>query len=533
MKAFRVGLHRKQKREGTLMMVMKLEKGAGRAARLALSVAMPVMVLLAAGECSADPMGVSPPGGLEITLGKSVVVESPVPITRASLANPAVADAVVLSPRQIYVTGAGVGVTNLTLWQSEEEVYKIYSINVHPDLSGLKEQVYQLFPEETGIRVSTSREHITVSGTVSSPARLSHVLSVAEAYAPGKVVNLLQVGGVQQVMLEVRVAEMSRDLIRRLGINIGYLAGGSDTWAATTLGGISAITSQGVFSPGSIGKATPWGYVPVAANAVLRFTTGGDDWTVFFDALKENGLAKILAEPTLVALSGQEASFLAGGEFPVPVPQALGTTTILFKKFGVGLNFTPTVLGGNVISMRVSPEVSELDFRNAIVLNGFIVPAITTRRASTVVELRDGQSFAIAGLIRSAVRERLSKYPLIGDVPILGTLFRSSEFQKSESELIILVTPHLVKPIERDSTALPTDDFIEPNDLDFYGLGKLERTAAVLEPEPVADGFEAGVVEDTYLGPPASTPAVAPAEPRGRTADTPRSLDGDFGHVNP
>jgi pilus assembly protein CpaC len=495
--------------------------------------AVPVMVALAAGVAVSDPGGVAPPGGLEITLGKSVVVESPVAITRVSLANPAVADAVVLSPRQIYVTGAGVGVTNLTLWQGENEVYKIYSINVHPDLSGLKEQVYQLFPEETGVRVSSSREHITVAGTVSSPARLSHVIAVAEAYAPGKVVNLLQVGGVQQVMLEVRVAEMSRDLIRRLGINIGYLGGNSDTWATTTLNAISAMVPRGagVFEAASLAKASPFGYVPVAANAALRFTTGGDDWTVFFDALKENGLAKILAEPTLVALSGQEASFLAGGEFPVPVPQALGTTTIIFKKFGVGLNFTPTVLGGNVISMRVSPEVSELDFRNAIVLNGFIVPAITTRRASTVVELRDGQSFAIAGLIRSAVREKLSKYPVLGDVPILGTLFRSSEFQKSESELIILVTPRLVKPIDGESTPMPTDDFIEPNDLDFYGLGKIERTIAAV---PV----ETTVVTETEFE---TTSEVVPRESTKveverttiRSAETPRSLDGDFGHVNP
>ncbi len=494
--------------------------------------ALPAIVVLAAGSATADPGGVAPPGGLEITQGKSVIVESPIAITRVSLANPAVADAVVLSPRQIYVTGAGSGVTNMTLWQNENEVYKIYSISVHPDMSELKEQVYQLFPEETGIRIATSRDHITVSGTVSSPARLSQVLSVAEAYAPNKVVNLLQVGGVQQVMLEVRVAEMSRDLIRRLGINIGYLAGGSDTWAATTLGGISAIAPQGTIPGASLGKFAPFGYVPVAANAVLRFTTGGDDWTVFFDALKENGIAKILAEPTLVALSGQEASFLAGGEFPVPVPQALGTTTIVFKKFGVGLNFTPTVLGGNVISMRVSPEVSELDFRNAIVLNGFVVPAITTRRASTVVELRDGQSFAIAGLIRSAVREKLSKYPMLGDVPILGTLFRSSEFQRSETELIILVTPHLVKPIDGESTPMPTDDFIEPNDLDFYGMAKLERT--VHQVAPAAEQVTTTEFETTSeVAPRETTTKVEVERTTTRSAETPRSLDGDFGHVNP
>jgi pilus assembly protein CpaC len=526
-------------REGTTTMTDTASPGTlGRVGRAAAALLLPVVLAATAISAAADPAGVSPPGSLEITLGKSVIVESPVPITRASLANPDVADVVVLSPRQVYLTGAGVGVTNLTLWQSENEVYKIYSIDVHPDVSELKEQIYQLFPEETGVRISTSREHITVSGTVSSAPRLSHVLAVAEAYAPGKVINLLQVGGVQQVMLEVKVAEMTRDLIRRLGINIGYLAGGSDTWATTTLGNISSMATSGIFSAGSIAKASPFGYVPVAANAVLRFTTGGDDWTVFFDALKENGLAKILAEPTLVALSGQEANFLAGGEFPVPVPQALGTTTILFKKFGVGLTFTPTVLGSNVISMRVAPEVSELDFSNAIVLNGFVVPSITTRRASTVVELRDGQSFAIAGLIRSSVREKLSKYPMIGDVPILGTLFRSSEFQKSETELIILVTPHLVKPIDAAKTAVPTDDFVEPNDLDFYGFGKVERLSA-----EVPDGQlpEEGAMEEA----PAPAPrhaAPAPERSSGPTGASssgstsggaPRSLDGDFGHVNP
>jgi pilus assembly protein CpaC len=498
----------------------------GRASAIVAALLLPALIFAGAEKAASDPNGVTAPGGLDLTLGKSVVVESPVPITRASLANPGVADAVVLSPRQVYLTGAGVGVTNLTLWQSETEVYKIYSINVHPDVGELKDQIYQLFPEETGVRISTSREHITVSGTVSSAPRLSQVLSVAEAYSPGKVINLLQIGGVQQVMLEVRVAEMSRDLIRRLGVNIGYLGGGGDTWVATTLGDIGAAAG-GIASTGG----SPFGYVPVAANLLTKFTTGNDSWALFIDALKENGLTKILAEPTLVALSGQEASFLAGGEFPIPVPQALGTTTISYKKFGVGLGFTPTVLGGNVISMRVAPEVSELDYQNAIVLNGFVVPAITTRRASTVVELRDGQSFAIAGLIRSSVRERLSKYPMIGDLPILGTLFRSSNFQRNETELIIIVTPHLVKPIDSAETPVPTDDFIEPNDLDFYGFGKLERTAAVAEPEPAPDAME----EEGLGAQEPSAPAYRAASPvkAGTAGGSPRPLDGDFGHVNP
>ncbi len=412
---------------------------------------------------------------LSVTLGKSVVVESPAGITRASLANPGIADVVVLSPRQVYVTGIGVGATNLTLWKNDTEVYRVFDVTVGPDLVDLKEQLHQLFPEETGVRVSSSRDHLTLSGTVSSSTRLSHVVSVAEAYAPEKVVNLLQVGGVQQVMLEVRVAEMNRDLVRRLGVNLGFTDHSGTNWGLTTLNDLSAIVKEGTFPAG----AAPWGYVPVLANAIVRLSKNGNSWTGFIDALQANGLVKILAEPTLVALSGQEANFLAGGEFPVPVPQSLGTTSIQFKKFGVGLNFTPTVLGDKLISMRVSPEVSELDFTNAIVLQGFVIPAISTRRASTVVELRDGQSFAIAGLMRSTVREKLSKYPVLGEVPILGSLFRSSSYQKNESELIIIVTPRLVRPLDGSRTVLPTDAFVEPSELEFYGMGMAEGRAAV------------------------------------------------------
>jgi len=485
-----------------------MERTAGRTTREAMMIIASSFLLLAlplwnvAGAEQAETVRASAARMLEVPIGKSVVVESPVAITRASLANPAVADAVVLSPRQVYITGVAVGSTNLTLWTSDTEIYKIFDITVSPDLVDLKDQLHRLFPEETGVRVSASREHLTISGTVSSTTRLAHIASVAEAYAPEKVVNLLQVGGVQQVMLEVRVAEMNRELIRRLGINIGYLSANSNVFGVTTLNDLSAVVSprDATFLPGAVGagtsalKVSPFGYVPVMADAILRWQTGDADWTAFIDALKENGLVKILAEPTLVALSGQEANFLAGGEFPVPVPQSLGTTTIQFKKFGVGLNFTPTVLGQNLISMRVSPEVSELDFTNAIVIQGFLIPAISTRRASTVVELRDGQSFAIAGLMRSTVREKLSKFPVLGDVPVLGTLFRSSEFQKNESELIILVTPRLVRPIDSATAPLPTDAFIEPNDFDFYGMGRIELT---------------------------------------EHSDSPRNLEGEFGHVNP
>jgi pilus assembly protein CpaC len=212
-------------------------------------------------------------------------------------------------------------------------------------------------------------------------------------------------------------------------------------------------------------------------NALFRLQTGGITLTSFIDALKEDGLVKILAKPTLITLSGQEANFLAGGEFPVPVPQQENSITIEFKTFGVGLSFTPVVLSDQQISLRVAPEVSELNFSTSVSFSGFVVPSLTTRRASTVIELADGQSFAIAGLLNESVRESIAKFPLLGDIPILGALFRSVSFQKNETELVIMVTPHLVKPLDATQQPLPTDTFIEPSDIEFLLLGLLEARA--------------------------------------------------------
>jgi pilus assembly protein CpaC len=215
-------------------------------------------------------------------------------------------------------------------------------------------------------------------------------------------------------------------------------------------------------------------FVSPSVNALLRFTSNGTTWTGFIDALKSDGLIKVLAEPTLIALSGERATFNAGGEFPVPVPQGLGTVAIEYRKFGVSLNFTPTVLGDGRINIQVAPEVSELDFASAVQIAGFIVPGLSTRNASTVVELADGQSFAIAGLMRDTVRDVMDKFPLLGDIPVLGVLFRSKAFQKNETELIIIATPRLVKPLDHANQPLPTDFYVEPNDAEFYLTGMME-----------------------------------------------------------
>ena len=415
------------------------------------------------------------PQKLNLSVGKSLVLDLPVAVTRASLANPEIADALVLSPKQLYVTGKSAGVTNLTLWQDNQNVFSIFDVEVAPDLTSLKEQIHQLLQEEKDIRVTASQDRVTLSGKVSNTGNLSQVLSLAESYAPKKVTNLLEVGGVHQVMLEVRVAEMNRELLRRLGLNFTYVRG--NEFAVSALNNLTALVK-----PSDSPLATAGGPFAIglsqAINALFRIQNGSATWTGFVDALKQNNLVKVLAEPTLIALSGREASFLAGGEFPIPVPQAFGVITIRYKSFGVGLVFTPTVLSPTKINMTVTPEVSELDFANAISIQGFLIPSITTRRASTTIELADGQSFAIAGLLRDTVREQVSKFPVLGDIPILGALFRSSSFQKNETELIIIVTPRLVKPLDLAKQTLPTGRFIEPNDLEFYLMGQTEGSSS-------------------------------------------------------
>jgi pilus assembly protein CpaC len=325
--------------------------------------------------------------------------------------------------------------------------------------------MYEILPEEQALQIIGTNDSITLSGKVSNAVNLSQAVALAKSYAPeGKVNNFVEVGGVHQVMLEVRIAEISRSLTRRLGIN--FAAQDGDQFAVSLLGGLAEL-DEGIPAVESL-LAGP------AVNSLFRFDTGDITWTGFMDALNEDGLLKILAEPTLITMSGQSANFLAGGEFPVPVPQGLGTVGIEYKPFGVGLIFEPMVLSKDKISIQVTPEVSELDFSTAAVTDGFVTPGITTRRASTTVELGDGQSFAIAGLLRETVLTNVQKFPLLGDIPILGTLFQSKAFIKRKTELVIVVTPHLVKPLEVAKVSLPTDFYVEPSATEFYLFGKIE-----------------------------------------------------------
>lgn len=446
----------------------------------------------------------TPSQKLTMTAKKSTILENQTPVKRVSLTDEQIASAMVLTPQQIYLVGKIPGVTNITLWDDQDRISAIFDIEVLPDINSLKERLYEMFPQEENIRVTATHDSLTLSGTVSSTTVLSQVLEIANGYAPigkeGKQVNnLLEVGGVHQVMLEVRVSEMSRSLIKRLGVNFSYLTDGGSGFGVSMLNSLARVP-PGASAAGAVLGATE------NVNLIFRFLGGGATWTLFVDALNEQGLLRILAKPTLITLSGRSAYFLAGGEFPIPVPQSAGTggavITIEYKPFGVGLNFTPTVLNNNKISMEVSPEVSELDFANALRLQGFIIPALTTRRVSTVVELADGQSFAIAGLLNDEYRQTVRKYPLLGDIPILGVLFRSNEFRKNETELIVIVTPRLVKPLDKTKQTLPTDKYVEPNDFEFYLLGRLEGKKRPLGTDSSLPGDKGG-------------------------------LEGDFGHVAP
>lgn len=424
----------------------------------------------------------------ELTAGKSTILRSAVDVKRVSIGNPEIADFILLSPREIYLTGKTAGATNLILW-SNGHVAAVYDLAVSYDISILKQQLYNVMPEEKELHVMASNEAITLSGRVSTSGSLTKALALAQSFAPkGKVNNLVEVGGVHQVMLDVRIAEIARSTTKRLGVNFNWVDG--DRFGISLLGGLSSLDSS------TSGSAFDLSISP-SVNALFRFDSGSTTWTGIIDALKEDGLAKVLAEPTLIALSGQSANFLAGGEFPVPIPQGLGTTAIEYKKFGVGLNFTPTVLGSNRINIQVTPEVSELDFSTAVQFSGFVIPGLTTRTTTTTIELGDGQSFAIAGLLRENILESVQKFPLLGDIPIIGALFRSQSFLKNETELVIVVTPRLVKPLDMAKQPLPTDFFIEPTDSEFYLQGLLE------------------------------------GRPRKTQGQLQGDLDGDFGHAVP
>lgn len=448
-------------------------------------------------DISTDLATVGP--SMDLTVGKSTLLRMPTEVTRISLGNPTVADVTLISPTELYLLGKAYGSTNLIVWRKGAGATAI-DVNVNIDYQRMQAKLRELLPAETGIQVRPAADSVILSGTVSSAVKSMAAEEIANAFvrdvnkslvlpvvagdnraesgtkltvstssggsgvsaaartAGARVVNLLGVAEAQQVMLEVTVAEISKKLLDKMGVNL--LSSRTNNNWTYTLGGVFGGDGRGL-----LGAIKDMGHT-----------------TINIDAEKSDGLVKILAEPNLVAISGQEASFLAGGKIFIPVArsnEATGGTTITLeeKEYGVGVKFTPTVLEGGRIHLKVAPEVSELSqtgtpFTTVAGVTS-ILPSFTTRRASTTVQLMDGQSLAIAGLIKNNARQALDAVPGLGEIPVLGSLFRSNEFQGDRSELMFVITPRLVKQLD-PGYALPTDSYTPPNRGEFFFGNQME-----------------------------------------------------------
>ncbi len=407
---------------------------------------------------------------LTVAMNRAVVVESQTPFAELSIANPAIADISSLSDRSIYVLGKTPGTTTLTILDAQGKLITNVDVRVAADVTEFKERLRQILPDET-IEVRTANDGIVMSGTVSSTLRLQRALDLAERYAPGRVSNLMTVGGIQQVMLKVRFAEMSRSVAKTLRSSVATGGGaGNDLGVELGTGNSAPLAAEDAL----IDKLLPQSGSNASEGAILfGFNAGGLEIGILLEALESKGVVRTLAEPNLTALSGQEAKFLAGGEFPIPVAQQGGTISIEFKPFGVELNFIPRVIDGDLINLELETSVSALDFDNTFQFESIQVPAFRKRESQTTVELRDGESFAIAGLLQEDFRDLNGQVPWLGDVPVLGALFRSAEYAREQSELVIIVTPHLVTPTRGEALALPTDRITPPTEKDLFLFGRV------------------------------------------------------------
>jgi pilus assembly protein CpaC len=489
--------------------------------RKAALTACAVAAFIAAGPAAGQIANVSVAEGVHagevaVPVNKSQVIRSDRPYSKALIGNPEVADVLPLTDQSLYLLGKRTGTTSLTLYDRNNTLMAVVDVVVGPDVIGLRRQLSDMIPVE-GVGASLSNGSIVLEGIVPDAVAADRAVQLAETYAPGKVVNLLSIGSSQQVMLEVRFSEVKRTALKNLGVSWFV---GSD---AGKFGG--AIGS----GAGIVGDNPPTLGAIVDSFGVFQrsFRALGADFQATLDALERKGALTTLAEPTLVALSGETASFLAGGEFPVPVAQGgIGTDdgegvgvssaiSVQWKPFGVSLAFTPTVLADGVINMVIAPEVSSIDPTASIEINNLTIPGLQTRRAKTVVELRDGESFAIAGLLRRDFQSTVRQFPILGSIPIIGTLFRSTGFNREETELVIIVTPRLVAPVRAASMKAPTDRVAPPNEADLFLLGRTDT----------------GVPPASEFDPPPVTVAPPPPAPGGSAQLKPVGFEKEYGHV--
>ena len=422
-------------------------------------------------------------GTLEVPLNKSQIVSTDRPIARAMIGNADIADILPVTDRSIYVLGKSFGTTSLTLYDASGRVLTIMDVAVGPDTDGFRDQVARVIPDQQ-IDAHISGGSMVLTGLVSDAGAIDRAVQLARTFAGDNLVNLISLGSSQQVMLEVKFAEINKSAGKELGFRLlgdnGRNFGFGSGQGAEIVGG--AIDADAISNSFGVASRTGIGLLGLTIDA-------------YVEALEAKGFAKTLANPTLVAMSGETASFLAGGEFPIPVAQNGNNDAISvqFKPFGVSLGFTPTVLGDKTINLVVEPEVSSIDSNASIALGGLNIPGVQTRRASTTIELRDGESFAIAGLIQQDMTTQVSQVPLLGSLPIIGALFRSTSFQKGETELIIVVTPRLVAPLKPQQVRLPTDSVKEANELDIFLMGNTHEmkdgaSAAAAPAQPATGG---------------------------------------------
>lgn len=455
-------------------------RGSVTAAVLALALAAGLAAPQAA-SAEVAPTGAQVRSGYEMVVGvgKSQVIELPTPYADVMLADPKIADVLPLNTHSIYVVGKAAGSTALTVYGPGKQLIAAVNIVVSADLDGFRNRLHEILPDEKSVQIRSANQSVLLYGTASSPTALNQIVTLAETYAPTKVVNMMTVEGTQQVMLSVRFVEMNRSTAKALRLN---LEGASRPDPVTGISKFSFKTGDDIVT-GKGAALDSFGLISAFARI------GNGDLTVLFDALETKGMVKTLAEPTLVAMSGDTANFLAGGEFPIPVAQSsassaggLATITVAFKQFGVALAFTPTILKDGLINLVVNPEVSAIDPANSVTTGGVIIPGLSVRRAHTTIELRDGESFTIAGLLKQDYANQIRQLPFLGELPILGSLFRSTAFQRDETELVIVVTPHLATP-RRGVVALPGDRFVPPSDFELFLFGSQDGSASQLRPE--------------------------------------------------
>ena len=475
---------------------------------IGLAVALAASLLLMVADAHAQDRVIQISGNTKtamvtVAIGKSQDVRTGSSFVDVMVGDPDVADVNPLTDHSISILAKKIGTTRVSVYAEGKKLVGVFDVEVTYDITRLSNELRRRFPG-SHLQAYAVNGRIMLSGEVADAVTLDKAVTIARQFGPD-IINSVSVSSPQQVMLEVRFIEITRTAGRELGLQWNRFGSHSTTnigsqqpAANLPLGAPASGSSLGAgeVAAGVLSGGSPFGF------ALARMISNGTTIDVLINALEQKGIARSLAEPNLVALSGDTASFLAGGEYPIPVAGSLGQMTVDYKKYGVGLAFTPTVLSHGLINLKIEPEVSSIDATHSVTVAGGIqIPALIVRRASTTLELRDGQSFMLGGLLQSDNKNSIDQLPWLGSVPVLGALFSSKSYQKNETDLAIIVTPHLVRPGRPgDVMRTPADDTLPPNDADFFLMGKMEMTKAEARAFTPAIARVAAAGEQPYTG---------------------------------